>query len=107
MRLGKRIILAAMLTAVIVVVLPVLPARILTIRAQVTYAEESTREKCRPWQHKDENDKCVDDVGAIHLGPGSSPPPGKQCWVECECRDGQSPGSGNCGSCSNIGIVCL
>jgi hypothetical protein len=64
---------------------------------------------CGPCQHK-EDGKCVDNDdcyrppdgqhGHVHVQHS-----GEQCWVitECLCRNGQVPGSHDCGSCSYQG----
>src|SRR6266478_4374334 len=55
------------------------------LRPTVVRSEaRSDEDRCRPWQHK-EDDRCVDDRDVeIHHGP-HQPEPTEQCWVVTEC----------------------
>src|SRR5258707_5284219 len=69
--------------------------------------QEDDCEKAHPWQHKVDG-KCVDKPHVHHYeGQHHDPGAGETCWIECWCRDGQSPGSVDCGSCSFAGTVCV
>jgi hypothetical protein len=71
---------------------------------------QEKKDGCRPYQHRDENGRCVDDPGVTHHGEGYEPRPGEQCWVVmlCLCREGQYPSGESCSPCSTNGkeVVC-
>src|SRR5205085_1036066 len=78
----------------------------LVTRPLAARQQQDECEKAHPWQHK-VNGECVDKPHVAHYHGDHNPEPGEQCWIECLCRRGESPGAGSCGSCSYSGTVCI
>jgi hypothetical protein len=71
---------------------------------------QGTKDDCQPCQHKDRNDRCVDDSDCKHYPEGHEPGSDEQCWVvtKCLCREGEYPRGESCSPCSYAGkeVVC-
>ena len=64
------------------------------------------KDRCPPYQYKDDNGNCVDKPGTEHHHGHHEPESGEECWDECLCREGQYPSGGSCSPCSYEGTVC-
>lgn len=68
---------------------------------------QDDKNQCHPWQEKDKNDNCVDKPGVEHHHGHYEPQKGEKCWVECLCKEGESPADSSCAPCSYVGVVCM
>jgi len=69
---------------------------------------QSDRDRCDPWQYRDDNGDCVDRPHVHHhLHVHYEPDAGEQCWIECMCEEGTYPSGNDCGGCSFVGTVCI
>jgi hypothetical protein len=64
--------------------------------------------KCDPWQEWDpDRERCADKPGTTHHHGHYEPGSNEQCWDECLCEEGTSPGAQSCSPCSFQGTVCI
>ena len=106
MRSKNQLLMLLPIYLILTVGLTVLPRERNVSKVSMRSAQQDDCEKSHPWQHK-VNGECVDKPDVHHYHGHHDPGAGETCWIECLCRDDQTPSGNDCGACSFVGTVCI